>query len=109
MPRLETINASDNAAVGEISTQISALKADVAGLTAALGQYAKAQKNNLSNAASEGMNAVRDHAVDQMNAARQIGEKSYANAESLVRSHPAGSIAVAAGVGFLVGLVTTRR
>ena len=109
MPRLETINASDNAAVGEISTQISALKADVAGLTAALGQYVKAQKNNLGNAASDGMHAIHDHAVDQMNAARHMGEKSYANAESLVRNHPAGSIAVAAGVGFLVGLVTTRR
>jgi ElaB/YqjD/DUF883 family membrane-anchored ribosome-binding protein len=109
MPRLETIGVNDANAVGEIGAQISALKADVAALTVALGHYVKAQKNNLGNAASDGMHALHDHAVDQMNAARHMGEKSYANAESLVRSHPAGSIAVAAGVGFLVGLVTTRR
>ena len=107
MSRLESVN--DTTAAGEIGAQLSALKADVGALTVALGQYAKAQKNNLGNAASDGMHALQNHAVDQMNATRQMGEKSYANAESLVRSHPAGSIAVAAGVGFLVGLVATRR
>lgn len=106
MPRLETV---DTVTASDIGAQISALKADVAALTVTLGQYAKAQKNNMTNAASDGMHALRDRAVDQVDAARLMGEKSYANAENMVRNHPAGSIAVAAGVGFLVGMVATRR
>jgi ElaB/YqjD/DUF883 family membrane-anchored ribosome-binding protein len=106
MPRLETVETTTAADIG---AQLGALKADVAALTVTLGQFAKAQKNNLTNTASNGIHALRDGAVDQVDAARRMGEKSYANAENMVRNHPAGSIAVAAGVGFLVGMVATRR
>lgn len=104
MPRLEPVHTAT-----DIESQIAAVKADVAALTASLGQYAKAQKTHLANVASDGIDALHDRAVDQIDAAKHRGEKTYANAESLVKSHPAGSIALAAGVGFLVGLVATRR
>ncbi|MHA3978398.1 DUF883 family protein [Halovulum sp. GXIMD14794] len=82
----------------DLQAQISALKNDIATLTETLKDYGKAQGEHL---AAKGEAKLTEAQAQAM--------RAYADAETTVREHPATAVGVAAGLGFLVGLMTGRR
>jgi ElaB/YqjD/DUF883 family membrane-anchored ribosome-binding protein len=77
--------------VEDLSKQIDALKNDLSALTQTLADYGVAKSETAANAA-------KDKALE-----------AQLHAEEFIRTQPATSLGLAAGLGFLVGLITARR
>lgn len=108
MARTQT-NGSVEQTSADLSAQIETLKADVAELTKVMGDYGRAQKAQLGATAEDSFEAAKQKGAETAEYARQQARDAYAGAEKTVRANPAASVGIAAGVGFLVGLLATRR
>jgi ElaB/YqjD/DUF883 family membrane-anchored ribosome-binding protein len=115
--RLKDVSATDTA---DIEAQLAALKSDISGLTKALADYGQAQSKTLSevaattaaNAKASGEDAARraaQKADEAYHLARDKAGEAYAKTEDSVRQNPAAAVGIAAGIGFLAGLLTARR
>lgn len=93
----------------ELQEQIATLRGDISELTAALGRYGKAQAEALKAQAEGGLRHAAERGADGMAAASDFAGRKYAETEDYVRTNPATSMGLAAGLGFLIGLLTARR
>lgn len=95
--------------VSELSTQLEALKADVKALTDTLTQLGKAKGQEFADAARYEAQALREKGeqkfADLHGRASELGD----NTSQMVRENPATALGVAAGMGFLLGLILSRR
>ncbi|WP_417261707.1 DUF883 family protein [Celeribacter sp.] len=108
MARAQTNGAVEQTSA-DLSAQIETLKADVAELTKVMGDYGRAQKAQLGATAEESFEAAKQKGAETADYARKQARDAYAGAEKTVRANPAASVGIAAGVGFLVGLLASRR
>jgi ElaB/YqjD/DUF883 family membrane-anchored ribosome-binding protein len=88
--------------VEDLSAQVSVLKNDIATLTNTLTEYGKERGDSLRRQA-------RDTASDLSSAGVARAKDAQAQAEDFVRTQPTAALGIAAGVGFIVGLLTVRR
>ncbi len=93
----------------DVSAQMAVLREDIANLTAAVGNYGKVQASQLKAVATEKAASVAQSGAETAAAVRKNAEIAYSDAESAVRANPAAAISIAAGLGFLVGMIATRR
>lgn len=93
---------SKDVTVEDLSTQIAILKDDIAALTGSVSEFGKTTTRDAANqakaAASEYANLGKEKAVE-----------AQKTAEDFIRTQPAAAMGVAAGVGFLIGLISARR
>lgn len=97
----KTVNGKD-VTISDLSDQIEILKADIASLTGTLSDYGKAKG---AEAAKTAKDTVSDAALE----ARVKALDAQKQAEDFIRTQPATALGLAAGIGFLVGLITSRR
>lgn len=100
-----SLNGSRNTvSVDDLSAQIDLLKNDLANLTQTLSDYGVAKSQDAKRAA-------RDTAAEVQTLSRDAAHKAQAQAqaEEFVQNQPATSLGLAAGLGFLVGMMTARR
>jgi ElaB/YqjD/DUF883 family membrane-anchored ribosome-binding protein len=98
-----SLNGSRNTvSVDDLSAQIDLLKNDLANLTQTLSDYSVAKSQDANRAA-------RDTAAEVQTLSRDAAHKAQAQAEEFVQNQPATSLGLAAGLGFLVGMMTARR
>jgi ElaB/YqjD/DUF883 family membrane-anchored ribosome-binding protein len=93
----------------DLSKQVAVLREDIANLTAIVADYSKAQGAQFKSAVES---KAADVAATGATAARVAGvtaKVAYSDAEDKVRENPAAAVGIAAGLGFLVGLLTSRR
>lgn len=88
--------------VDELADQIALLKKDIASLTETLGSYGKAKSEEMRDNA-------RSAADDMSQAARAKAMEAQIQAEEFLKTQPGTALGIAAGLGFLVGLITARR
>ncbi|MEX3316103.1 YqjD family protein [Sulfitobacter sp. PS-8MA] len=88
--------------VEDLSDQITVLKKDIATLTETLGDYGKAKSDEMRDTA-------RTAAQDLSDAGRLKAMDAQKQAEEFLQSQPGTALGIAAGLGFLVGIVTARR
>ncbi|WP_066707617.1 DUF883 family protein [Celeribacter ethanolicus] len=108
MARVQTNDAVEQTSA-DLSAQLETLKADVAALTSTLADYGRAQKEQIGATAEETYEAAKKKGAETAQHARKQARDAYTGAEQAVRANPAASVGIAAGVGFLVGLLTARR
>ena len=96
------MNGTKGATVEDLSTQIAILKDDIAALTATMGDVGKAKVAEASSTASA-------TAADLAEAGRAKAVETQEKAEEFIRTQPTTALGIAAGIGFLVGLMTVRR
>ncbi|MBB5516834.1 ElaB/YqjD/DUF883 family membrane-anchored ribosome-binding protein [Rubricella aquisinus] len=101
--------STTSASTDDLVKQIETLKADVQALTDTLGELGKAQGAAAKNAAAEKAAALRDAGEDQINRARGAANDLNDQANEFVRTQPATALGIAAGVGFLVGMMSGRK
>ncbi|WP_299413392.1 DUF883 domain-containing protein [uncultured Sulfitobacter sp.] len=94
--------ATSDATLQDLSEQIETLKADIAALTETLGDYGAAK----TKAAKE---AARDKAAELHASGRATVAKAQNNVEEFVQTQPATALGLAAGIGFLVGVMASAR
>lgn len=102
----KAFEAGDPAA---IQAQLDAVRADVAELTRVLAAYGKAQKDHVGAEARERAEKLKAEAEAGLHEAEVRARAAYAQAEGAVRDNPGAAMAVAGGVGFLLGLFLSRR
>ena len=106
MAKTTTLSAdtsnSSNVTVEDLSSQMEILKKDIAALTSSLGDYGKTKSQQMTRQAKDAVN-------DATTAGRVRALEAQASAEEFVRTQPATALGIAAGIGFLVGIVTARR
>ena len=104
----------------DVAAQIETIKSDIATLTALIGDVATQKTGEAKATASGAAAKLRDTAADQATLAQlraqEIGENvrtaaadGYAKTEDAIRQQPALAVGIAASVGFLIGLLATRR
>lgn len=86
----------------ELSDQITLLKRDIASLTETLGEYGKAKSEEMRDTA-------RGAAQDLSDAGRLKAMEAQKQAEEFLQTQPGTALGIAAGLGFLVGIITARR
>jgi len=112
--------SNGKADASDVSAQIDTIKSDIATLTALIGDMASAKKDEAQDAAKSTAAKLKQSAADQATMAQvramEMGEAvrdgakdSYAQTEAAIRQQPAMAVGIAAGIGFLVGLLATRR
>lgn len=101
--------APAEATMEDLQKQISQLKNDISGLTDTLGEYGRVQGEHLKHAARDQAAALRQKGAEGIAEAQDMATRAYEQAETSVRQNPAAALGIAAGLGFLVGLMTSRR
>lgn len=81
----------------DLSQQMEQLRSDVAEISKTLGDLGRSQVTELRSRAEKGAAEMRDRARDVEH-----------QAEDYIREHPLQSLAIAAGLGLLVGWLTRR-
>lgn len=94
-------NAND-VSVEDLSKQINALKSDLATLTESVSDYTKSRTSEMTAAAK-----ARAKEAAQTGRDKAIEAQQYT--EDFIRTQPATALGIAAGLGFLIGMVTARR
>lgn len=97
------------ATADDVRDQIAALQADMAALTRTVGDYGKARGDDAKASAVRKAEEIRARADVLRNDAEAQLRTGYAQAETAVRDNPAAAVGIAAGLGFLVGLLSARR
>lgn len=101
--------AQADVTTAELQKQIAALKNDISELTQTVSRYGKAQSDSLKAQARDGLRVVGERGQHQLDAAGEYAGMKYAETEDYIRENPAAAVGIAAGIGFLVGLLTSRR
>lgn len=101
-PTASTNGMKSDPTIDELADQISKLKSDLSELTATLSDYGSAKTDEAKRAARARAESMRDAGTDRFHEAQD-------QANHFVRTQPATAIGIAAGVGFLVGMLTTGR
>ena len=93
----------------DIQAQLKVLQSDIANLTKIVGDYGRHQKDELTIYANERARKLRADAEAGVKLTEAQMRDAYSNAEAAVRSNPGTAVAIASGVGFLIGLIASRR
>lgn len=93
----------------DVSKQMAVLRDDIAALTATVAEYGKAQGDIMKAAATTKAQEVAESGAAAADALKVKATKSYSDAEDAVRANPGAAIGIAAGVGFLIGMISARR
>lgn len=97
-----TVGKKTDITIDDLSAQIELLKSDISTLTSTLANYGKAKGTEVTEGAKA---CVRDLG----DAGRERALEAQLQAEEFVRTQPGTALGIAAGIGFIVGLITARR
>ncbi|SDX44991.1 DUF883 family protein [Litoreibacter albidus] len=104
--KIEQLNTAD---AEDVSAQIAALKADLSGLTNAIASMGKGKAAELSDAANASAEAARAKGAEHLSKVRDQAAELQNQANDFVTKQPATALAIAAGAGFLIGMISNRR
>lgn len=90
------------ASIEDLAAQINILKNDLSALTQTLAQHS-------TNKAEDVKQTAADKAAELHAAGRDKVVEAQLHAEEFVRTQPATSLGLAAGLGFVVGMLVTAR
>ncbi|UWR22696.1 DUF883 C-terminal domain-containing protein [Sulfitobacter sp. S190] len=99
-----SVNGTKNKDVNveDLSLQIQVLKDDIASLTDTISSFGAAKKDEAAAAAKAKAAEIKDAGFAR---AAEMQDQT----EEFIRTQPATALSLAAGFGFLVGLVITNR
>lgn len=93
----------------ELSAQIEALKADLAGLAETMAALGKARGASLVESAKDEAYLLKLRGEEKVAQLQQKAATMTAQAEDAVRENPQTALGIAAGLGFLFGVILSRR
>lgn len=93
----------------EMSEQMTILRDDIAALKSTLAEYGRAQGTHLRAVASDAVHDAAARGAAKADELKVAAVRTYGDTENAVRANPAAAVGIAAGVGFLVGAMMSRR
>ncbi|QIE47330.1 DUF883 domain-containing protein [Pseudohalocynthiibacter aestuariivivens] len=109
MAQSKTTSSSGDTSVADLTDQIQTLKGDIAKITEILGEIGVEKRDQATAKLRETASEVRAQGERHLRDAQARAEDVGAQAADAVRQQPAAAIGIAVGVGFLIGLVTSRK
>lgn len=101
--------SKNDATVADLTDQIDVLRRDLSALTGTMADLGKAKGSELTSAAAQQVDAAREKGAEAVEFASQRAKVAQHQANDFIQSQPATALGIAAGVGFLVGMMSTRR
>lgn len=93
----------------DVSKQMAVLRDDVTKLTELVAEYGKAQGQYMKAEAANKANQIAESGKEVASTTQTKVQDSFHDAEDAVRKNPTAAVGIAAGLGFLVGLLASRR
>ncbi len=110
MARAQASNGKDaTPSADDLANQIATLKSDLADLTSLIGDMGAAQGERAKEKVQEKVDAARDAGAAHLADAKIQAQKLGAEANDFVVRQPAMALGIAAGIGFLVGMLGARK
>lgn len=109
MARASTNGSTKDVSVADLTSQIETLRKDLSDLTGTIADLGRSKKAELSDAAAQQVDAARKKGIETADILGDHARDVQGQANDFVKSQPATALGIAAGVGFLVGLMSTRR
>ena len=97
-----TTTASKEVSIDDLASPLATLKNDIAELTGAVTNFSKTRGRAAADQAKTTAQGLAD-------TGRVKAAEAQESAEEFIRTQPATALGIAAGIGFLVGLVAARR
>jgi ElaB/YqjD/DUF883 family membrane-anchored ribosome-binding protein len=98
--------ASEEAPLRE---ELSQLRADIDSLIGTVGRLAETAGDQIVSGARRTASRVHERAGDAFDTAWSEGQRTIKTTEKTIRAHPYLSIAIAAGIGLLLGKLIASR
>ncbi|SMX42617.1 DUF883 family protein [Maliponia aquimaris] len=105
-PATETSIQSETEALGK---QIETIRKDISALTELIADMGAKRKDAAAQKVREKVTHLRDQTEAAGNQAQERLEALTARAQAEVREQPGTALLIASGVGFLAGLLLSRR
>ncbi|WP_415404424.1 DUF883 family protein [Tateyamaria sp. SN3-11] len=105
--KLQTLNKTTD--TGDLAAQVETLRHDLASLTQTIADLGRAKGDEAVSAAKSKMADVREQAADTAETARLQAMEMQDKADTFIKNQPATALGIAAGVGFLVGFLGSRK
>ena len=99
----------ENVASGDLAAQMEVLRNDVSALTQIITDLGKAKGADAVAAAKAKADALREKATDTADHARLQAMELQDQANDFIQKQPATALGIAAGIGFLVGFMGSRK
>lgn len=98
-----------SASAEDVADQIATLRNDVNDLTRLIADLGKSKGDEISEAAQAKVDEMRDSARAHAAAVSDQATALQGQANDFVRNQPATALGIAAGLGFLVGYMGSRK
>lgn len=105
MPRKTAVNAAKD----ELLAEFQALVSDTEKLLQSSADLAGAEADQMRSQIHESLKRARDAIYSTKDSVRDQGKAAVDATEDYVGDHPWQAVGIAAGVGFLLGLLVSRR
>ncbi|MGJ8616640.1 MAG: DUF883 family protein [Sulfitobacter sp.] len=99
----------NNVEPADVADQLATLRADISTLTSTVSDLAKLKGAELSDAAKDQIASAKNVAAAQSEAAKQQAAQLQDQANEFVRTQPATAVGMAAALGFVIGMLMTRK
>lgn len=109
MAQSKSSTSSGSTSVEDLAIQIETLKGDIAGIAEILADLGAEKRDQATARVREAASGVKARGEQHLKDAQAYAEDLSAQAADAVRQQPAMAIGIAVGIGFLIGLVTSRR
>lgn len=93
----------------DVAKQMAVLREDIAALSATVADFGKAQGAMMKSSALHKAEEVAETGAAAAEVVKSKAVKTYSDAEESVRANPGTAVGIAAGIGFLVGMMSARR
>ncbi|GFE66110.1 DUF883 family protein [Litoreibacter roseus] len=93
----------------DLAAQIELLKTDISNLTSTLGEYGKAKADTLADAARGKVDDAAQKGKEHADALKAHADDLQKQTHAFVLNQPTTALGIAAGVGFLLGFMSSRR
>ncbi|MBZ8118931.1 DUF883 family protein [Roseovarius sp. LXJ103] len=109
MARAQTNSSKNDTTPADLTDQIETLRNDLSMLTETIADMGKAKGEALSDAAARKAARAQEKGADAVEYATERAQAAQSQANAFVHNQPAAALGIAAGLGFLIGMISTRR
>ena len=95
--------------VEDLTEQMEILRSDISNLARTMADVTKAKGAEVGRAASDQARYAKQKGEEAVDVVTHQAREAQAYATDMVRSQPATALGIAAGLGFLIGMLNSRK